>query len=249
VSRPDDARPYEVTHWRLLDLDAVDGSSRDTGISGSFPGPDVTLAADFADDAGSFVLWDQAGVTPAVLVAVPDGRRSPVASERRDAVSRGFRALPSGAAQVWNDGLVTLIDSSGTVVEQLNSHHAPVEDVVVAPDGTWAVTAGNDGAVYRWDVDPSTGQWSDPEALAAHAAEVVDVEVDASSRFLFSVSMDQTAIQWDMGPRGASYAPVPGRPTTWLEAVCAVVGRDLTEGEWRHFLPARPYDVTCSDLR
>jgi hypothetical protein len=40
----------------------------------------------------------------------------------------------------------------------------------------------------------------------------------------------------------------PMTSTTWVEAACAIVGRDLTRAEWNQYLPTRPYEPTCTDL-
>jgi WD40 repeat protein len=117
--------------------------------------------------------------------------------------------------------------------------------VAVAPSGRWAVTAGNDGEVFRWDVDPATGRWSGREALRGHSADVVSVEVDAAGRLLATVSADHTAITWDMSPAGAR----PARDArARLQQACTIAGRDLTPTEWQRALPGQPWQPTCSDL-
>jgi hypothetical protein len=47
---------------------------------------------------------------------------------------------------------------------------------------------------------------------------------------------------------------LPGRrypleSAAWLAEACAIVARDLTRDEWERYLPGRPYEPTCSDLR
>ena len=43
---------------------------------------------------------------------------------------------------------MTLVDRDGAILQELDAHEQQVRDVVVAPDETWAVTAGN-GAEVR----------------------------------------------------------------------------------------------------
>ena len=99
VARPDGDAPNTTSDWELLDVAVADGSTRDTGVRGTFHAPLEFLAADFADDAGSFVLWDSQGLA-ATRVNLADGRAVPVTPHSRPAVMTGFRALPSGAAQL-----------------------------------------------------------------------------------------------------------------------------------------------------
>jgi Bacterial transcriptional activator domain/WD domain, G-beta repeat len=253
LADPDPAAPEDSARWHVVDVAAGDGARRDTGISGSLPVPIEFLSADVADDARSVVVWDAGGQAPAVLVELAGGTRTRIAPHFRLAATTAFRAVPPGAAQLWDDGVVTLVDRAGRTVQELDAHPGRVREVVVAPDGTWAVTAGDEGGVFRWDVDPSTGRWSEPEALPGHVGGVVDVAADAESRRLFTVALDRRVLVWDMsadgGPTGerARRLPTMGASAQLAQA-CAVVGRDLTRAEWSRFLPDRPWEPTCTDL-
>src|SRR4051794_27855737 len=249
VAAPAPEAPDDASRWTLLDVDARDGTSRPTGISGTTAVSVEGLRADFADDAGSFVVWDDFGTATALLVEVADGRQTPIAAVRDPTRSTGFRAFPGGAAQLWDDGLVTLVDRAGTPIQQLGVHAVPVQDVVVAPDGSWAVTVDAVGRVVRWDVDPATGRWSGSVALDGHTAAVVGAEVDATGGTLVTVSRDHSILSWRMaaddGP-GADQRSTD--PAALLRAACALVGRDLDPGEWRRYLPGRHWQPTCTDL-
>jgi hypothetical protein len=76
----------------------------------------------------------------------------------------------------------------------------------------------------------------------------VSVEVDAAGRLLATVSADHTAITWDMSPGGGRPGQTFADPAVQLQAACTIAGRDLTPLEWRHALPDRPWQPTCSDL-
>jgi hypothetical protein len=249
VAAPAPEAPDDASRWTLLDVDARDGTTRPTGISGTTAVAVEGLRADFADDAGSFVVWDDFGTSTAVLVELAGARQTPVTGLRDPTRSTGFRAFPGGAAQLWDDGTVTLVDRAGTPVQQLGVHGSPVQDVAVAPDGSWAVTVDAVGHVVRWDVAPTTGRWSGSEALAGHTAAVVGVEVDATGGTVVTVSRDHSVLSWRMGPEGAAADGGVDDPTGWLTAACAIVGRDLDPAEWRRYLPARPWEPTCTDLR
>ena len=251
VAAPDEAAPKGSSRWRLLDVAVADGTKRNTGVAGRFPAPVGSLLADFADDAGSFVLWDAGGSAPAVRADLVDGRITPIQLQRRPAPTTAFRALPSGTAQLWGDGAVTLADRAGATAQFLDVQKSPVRDVAVSPDGTWAVTAGDGPGLFRWDVDASTGRWSSPKRMTGHRDDVAGVVVDATGRTLFTVALDGTVISWDMTSRSVPSDRVDRRaPDTaaWLHEACTVVTRDLTPVEWRKYLPDRRWEPTCTDL-
>ena len=249
VAEPVGSVPQLTTRWRVVEVDAADGAVRDTGITGTVPFPMGTLAADFANDAGSLVLWDRIGDS-AMIVDLTDGRQVPVHAPRN---TLGFRALPGGGAvELGADGEIAVVDRDGAELQVLHQHRGPVLDAAISPDGTWAVSAGDAlpvGELYRWTVDPASGLWSSPEALTGHRGAVLDVEVDVTGRQLVSVSGDQTAISWDMSADAGRTAPLlTASGDELLAAACAIVGRDFTEVEWNRYLPDRPFAPTCSDL-
>lgn len=241
----------KASRWELLDVSVADGTTRDTGVAGTFPASVDQLRVDVADDAGSVVLWAADMRVPAVLVDLADRRTVSLSTPPLSVPTVAFRALPMGAAQLWEDGLVTLIDARGEIVQHLHAHGAPVRDVVVAPDATWAATFGDDGVVRRWPIEPGIGRWAAPETLSGHSAGVVGGAVDAEGETLFTVGRDNTVITWDMTLDGVNMARVrrgSADPAAWMEDVCAVVGRDLSPGEWTRYLSDRPWRPTCSDL-
>jgi hypothetical protein len=252
IAEPVGRPPELTTRWRVVELDAADGSVRDTGVTGIVPFPMSTLAADFAYDAGSLVLWDRIGDT-AVLVDLSDGRQALVHAPQNPLGTAGFRATPDGAVRLGEDGEIMRIGRDGGVRQVLHEHVGPLTDAAISPDGTWAVSASDgvpSGELYRWTVDPETGGWSSPEALTGHRGVITDVEVEATGRQLVSVGGDQTAISWDMGDDAAdSTAVLSADGADLLRAACAIVGRDFTSVEWNRYLPDRPFAPTCSDLR
>jgi hypothetical protein len=245
VAEPDRAAPIS-SRWRVIVVDPFTGTRRDTGIGGTFPAPPSALVADFAHDAGSFVLWAEGGGDTALRVDLDEGQTPLQVSSRRSR-SPALRVLPSGAAQLWTDGVVTVLDRGGTPIQELDAHRSTVYDIAVSPEGAWAVSAGAGGAVVLWRVDPSTGLWSERERLAGHVGGVIGAEVDPSGWTLVTVAEDRTAISWDMSPVAAP--PVTGRdPSVLLERACAIVARDFTRAEWNRYLPGRPWRATCTDL-
>jgi WD40 repeat protein len=248
LAQPDAVDPRS-SHWQLVDVDAQNGAVRDTGLRGVVAAPVDRVGADFAEGAGSFVVWDDDTPSPSgTLVQLADGRQVRMPVEPGTRGSHGFHATPSGVVQLWDDGGITLFDRDGNVVQELRPTQQAVLDVAVDPNGRWAVTGGKDGEVFEWDVDPRTGHWYGRHPLRGHTGDVVGVEVDAGGRLLATVSADHTAITWDMAIDGPRNGQGPATPQTRLEAVCAIAGRDLTAIEWRRAVPDRPWQPTCSDL-
>jgi hypothetical protein len=245
VAGPDAAGAGGTSRWRVTDVDVTDGSTRDTGIAGSVSVPVEALRADFGDQSDSVVVWGDSEAPTATLVQLIDGRQAAISTPPRTAGVIGFRATPTGAAEMWADGTITLVDRAGTSIQELHGHQGGVADIAVSPDGQWAVSAGAKGQILRWDVDPATGQWSDPTPLAGHSGNVVGVEVDPIGDRLASVAVDHTIISWDMRRDGGR---VTADDSERLRAACAIVARDFTPTEWRRFLPDRPWQPTCTDL-
>ncbi|MGY1616579.1 BTAD domain-containing putative transcriptional regulator [Geodermatophilus sp. SYSU D00691] len=215
-----------LSDWRVIDVDPASGTTRATGVSGRVAAPVDALAARFADDGSSFVLWDEAGTAPSTAVSMVDGRRVDLSAERRPGVGGDFLALPWGTAHLWEDGAVTLHDLTGTAVQQLDLPGGPVRDVVVSPDGTWAATVGGGSAVVLWDVDHSTGHWSQRAALSGHNGDVLAAEVDPVGQRLYTVATDNTVIAWDMSVDGGFGEAYPGLRDRWISGRPELTGPD-----------------------
>jgi WD40 repeat protein len=212
---PDEARPNAASRWRLVEIDVADGTVHNSGLGGVVPAPVGALGASFLGDSG--ILTDGTGSVGPVVIDVAGLRSStPGPPASRPAGSLEFRALPSGAAQFWDDGAVTLFDRAGRPVQELGVHREPVRDAVVSPDGTWAVTAGDGPLVVLWDIDPDTGHWSHREILAGHDGDVLDVALDPSGERLITMSLDGTIITWDMSPDGGFGESYPGLEGRWV---------------------------------
>jgi DNA-binding SARP family transcriptional activator/WD40 repeat protein len=235
VTVPDAGLPDGVTRWGITEIDVVDGAARQTGIGGIFPGPVDSMTADFSDDGGAAALGDNSGGGPLTLIDVDAGRTTVAQTPDRRADREGFRSLSSGAALLWDDGAVTLLDGNGAAVQQLEVHQEPVSDVVVSPDGTWASTAGKGGTVLLWDIDPGSGRWSQRETLTGHDGDVVDLAVDPAGRRLFTMSRDHTLVTWDMTADGGFGTAFPALHERWIANV-----PQLIESTGLLVVPTRP---------
>jgi WD40 repeat protein len=141
--------------------------------------------------------------------------------------------------------------------------------VAWSPDGRrLAVTTRNGGvglrevAERRWvapvtDRQPFAG-WApmfaaDGSEWAAAASGRVGRWDGRTGAFLGAVSVDAAAVQYlpDRSTLLVAEAVGPVRrwdldPGSWVRAACDVVGRDLTEEEWRNYLPEREFRPVCA---
>ncbi len=180
------------------------------------PTAGVYPTGSFADDGSTLVSWTDEPHPRAALSDLDRGTRLPLQVPTRTPASLGFVALPTGAAQRWADGTVTLYDRHGRRTQDLDAHRAPVRDVVVAPDRSWAATADDRGQVLVWNVDPATGHWSQREPLLGHDGSVSGVAVGSRGRTLVTVSEDGTAISWDLSADAGFGSPVAGLGDRWV---------------------------------
>jgi DNA-binding SARP family transcriptional activator/WD40 repeat protein len=209
-----EAGPDGQTSWRFDDVDPATGARRDTGVRGAIPGPPEGVVADLSDDGGTAVIWSEE--SGAALLLGADGHPTELRVPPRDAQSVAFRAFPSGAVQLWDDGGITRYDGSGAAVQQLDVHRAPVRDAVLAADGTWGVTVGDGGAVVVWDVDADRGAWSPREALVGHTADVALAYLTPDGDTLVTAGLDDTVIAWDMTGTAGFGAAVPDLDGRWV---------------------------------
>jgi len=70
--------------------------------------------------------------------------------------------------------------------------------------------------VVLWDVDASSGRWSQREVLTGHRGDVITADVDATGRWLFTTSLDDTVIVWDMTDGAGFGATYPRTGDRWI---------------------------------
>ena len=179
------------------------------------PDQEHWMATAFADD-GSTAVGSVLGGTRRTTMIDPRRRVvTPVAAER----TRGdqwYMAIPGGTARGLEGGVVELYGERGRFTQRLTAHQADVNDVVVAPDHRWAVTADYAGTVLVWDIDPTTGMWAPREELTGHSGGIAGMALDPRGRTLLTVSGDGTAISWDMSPGAGFGTPVKGLGDRWI---------------------------------
>ncbi len=173
-------------------------------------------AASFSDDGSAVVAWIATETGPATWTDTAGGAPTRLQLEPRPVEPLGFVALPSGAAQLWADGAVTLYDRTGRASQVLDVHQQPVKDVVLAVDGSWAATTGGDGTVIIWDVDESSGTWSQRETLSGHSGDVTAGALSPDGRTLYTAGGDQSVIGWDMSADAGFGSSYPHLEDRWI---------------------------------
>lgn len=172
------------------------------------PTPGGWIAASFSSDGSRSVSWLMNDPASAVLVENRTTRRTPLDVESRSTAPARHTALPDGAALTWSDGAIGLYDASGAPTQLLEAHSREVDDIVLAPDGSWAASGDSSGQVVVWDVDAGSGAWSPREALSGPEGHVLLAAGPDST--LVSVSGDGTVVVWDLSDDAGLAGSVPG---------------------------------------
>ena len=211
------------TTWRVIAVDLANGDRRETAVLGTTPGLPSDLQAAFSTDGTAAVLVDHSSQA-AAFADLATGRVVPLEDPTDDpATGFEFRALPAGAALLGTDGTVTLYDAGGRIRQQFDALPGPGLDLDVAPDGTWGVTVGAEGAVVLWDIDAATGRWSEKEVLTGAGGIVGTAMIDPTGNRLYTLSSNGMLMVWDVAPSGGFGAPRPGLDDRWITDEPAVV--------------------------
>jgi hypothetical protein len=135
----------------------------------------------------------------------------------------------------------------------LTGHTDPVTSVAFSPDGIMLASVSGSGTVWLWDV--ATGQPRKQRQL--HAVASYEISFSPDGRQL-RADGDRRTWAWDTvtgeqrGTEGADAAfslfgrQPNARFTAWI--ACKIVNRNLSEVEWKRFIPSLPYQRTCPEL-
>ena len=161
-----------------------------------------------------------------------------------------------------------LIDySRGTQGAAVGTKENPPFSIEFSPDGgrlaVWS-DAGmglRDAKTNAWLAEPNATQpfggpylaWSADGAFIASAGEgSVSVWDGRTGAFLGAAAAPDGAVAFTedskvlIAARDGSVRTWDPRPSAWVAAACRMAGRDLTEAEWRSYLPDRDYAPVCS---
>jgi WD40 repeat protein len=127
----------------------------------------------------------------------------------------------------WLDGRGGLMDMTADSWLVAPSAIQPYAGMYLtwSADGAFVASSGR-GKVAVWDGRAGT-------FVGAAAAPDGAVWFSEDGKVVVA-ALDGTVRTWDP------------RPSAWVAAACRMAGRDLTEAEWRSFLPDRDYVPVCS---
>jgi DNA-binding SARP family transcriptional activator/WD40 repeat protein len=126
-----------------------------------------------------------------------------------------------------NRAVVSVLDPDTlATTSTLSGEETSVGEVIqFSPDGDQFVTAGS-GGVSLWLSHT-------PELLGSVRTDAYSAGFDARDADILVASTGGTVAVWDPRPQEA------------VEAACRIAGRDLTEREWKTYLPNRPREKVC----
>jgi WD40 repeat protein len=135
-------------------------------------------------------------------------------------------------ASAGEDGTVRLWETStGKPIGQLlTGHTGPVNGVGFSSDGKTVASAGEDGTVRLWET--STGKPMG-QPMTSHTGPFYDVALSSDGKTIASAGADGAVRLW---PSGIS---------VWIQYACMLASRNLSQQEWKQYLPDRSYARTC----
>ena len=157
-----------------------------------------------------------------------------------------FAVAPNGTTIAYDTG-----DDSGGHVTLLDAATGKITASLAKPTsgGVGYLNHGEWLVVTSDDPDPQA-QLYDAATLTPLGVPMPTVDVDqgpvgvdpAGTRFAERVSGDfHQPKSWDPYLWNTD-------PASWVRIACSIAGRNLTEAEWRQYLPDRPYSRTCAQL-
>ena len=228
----------------------------------------------WSGDSTRLVVGTHLGWVHTVELATMQPASQPVLVKAKVPVAYSAANQDGTRAIAWVKGLVNLVDvARGSVLRSVDVGFS-LGSMGWSPDGRTVVVAGQDlvgdGTVKVAVLDPqtlaTTSTFSGPQTSAydvisfsadgAHFVTVggggVTLWAARSPQLLGSVRAEASAAGLDARTGSVLVASSQGTVSAWdprpdeaLKAACRIVGRDLTEAEWRAHLPDRARQRIC----
>jgi DNA-binding SARP family transcriptional activator/WD40 repeat protein len=216
---------------RILDFDTdevlgplIDGTGEFEVINFALERRGLLLAVELGDDGEQFQIE----------------RRDVVTGERIGEPAVGYRDFAIGgdvAVFVTTDGRILEVDPDSLQPTGLPFGDAGPDDwLMLDEQGRRLVVIGADETLRIYDVATRT-QLGDSVALGDLQLEWAGAAIRSDGAEL-AVDGKHGIVVWDLDP------------AHWVEAACALAGRDLQQAEWDQYIgDIAPYRRTCSDAR
>ncbi|MBI3240896.1 MAG: hypothetical protein HYZ49_01190 [Chloroflexi bacterium] len=212
----------------ITTLDIAAGGHTDTVRTVVFR-PDGKMLASSGKDT-TIKLWDVSDLQSVKLIATLRGHT-------RETVNVAFSPNSQLLAAASEDQTVTLWDAAAPTDDdrprkRLAGHTSFARAVAFSPDGKILASGSSDANIILWDVE--SGERIGPP-LVSHTDWVRGISFSPDGTKLVSGSSDSKVILWDVSL------------ASWQKRACDIVARNLTQEEWKHYVPNRPYEQTCAD--
>jgi DNA-binding SARP family transcriptional activator/class 3 adenylate cyclase/WD40 repeat protein/energy-coupling factor transporter ATP-binding protein EcfA2 len=215
------------------------------GHNNKYPVPPTAF---FSPDGQTIAIQNLLSPTTA-LVSVPDARTERVFAPATFAGGAVFTSDSKTVATVdlpfTSNGQVNLWDvATGNKQATLTVPYPELGAVAFVNADQWLVTAQSaqirdaspDQVISRVDVwDVKTHQPIGDPIRVPGDASVLEIDRPGGYRLVSGSTAPTAGIDmvWDFDP------------TAWVSTACGIAGRNLTQSEWKQFLPDKKYQVIC----
>jgi WD40 repeat protein len=112
----------------------------------------------------------------------------------------------------------------------LDRHQGAVTSLAFSPDGKTLASGSADQTLILWDVvtNQPIGR-----PLTGFTGDVLSLAFGLDREHLYAGTLDKKFLRWDVSD------------SLWIERACTLARRNLTQAEWRQYIPDKPYSPTC----